>query len=68
MPMQNNETPACKDQALFEARVLIRSQGLEQTLFERAKEVADPGEKTRILRGLITVSRTVNRLVKRKKD
>lgn len=66
MPIQNNETPP-QGQALFEARVLIRSKGLEETLFDRAKEVADPGEKTRILRGLMTVSRAINRLVKRKK-
>ena len=66
--MQNTETPPCKGQALFKAKVLRQTAGLEQTIFERAKEVADPGEKTRILRGLITVSRTVNRLVKRKKD
>ena len=67
MPMQNTEPTPCESTKMFEARVLIRSQGLEQTLFDRAKEVADPGEKTRILRGLMTVSRAINRLVKRKK-
>ena len=60
--MQNNETPSCKDQALFKAKILRHTVGLEETIYERAEQVADVGEKTTLLKRLVSISRQLKQL------
>lgn len=61
--MQNTETPPCKGQDLFKAKVLRQTAGLEQTIFAHAEEVTNVRKKTTLLRRLVSISRQLKSLV-----
>lgn len=61
MPMQNNETPP-QGQALFKAKILRHTVGLENAICERAEQVADVGKKTTLLKRLVSISRQLKQL------